>query len=231
MKLTSLTRTRRAACRGSRRSSLCAAEAPPKPPPTMTTFQATRPVLHLVTSCYKCGLTLAQAKLCPNQPRDFAPIRAALGLAHHGPHNRADRLRVAAPDLLGRAGLGLDRALDDGLQLARVRHLPEALALDDLGRVAALRHQRRQHLAGRPRGHLLGLHHPGEHRERPWRDLRARRVRLAIAGLTPPGNELAGDPVGDRSWFDLDAGGQSTLEELPQLGVECELGEFFERAL
>src|SRR5680860_455455 len=88
----------------------------------------------------------SETELLPDQAGYLAAVGAALGLLHHGADDRADRLAVAAADLLGGLGVGLDRGGDDRVELAAVGDLGEALAVDDRLRVAALGDQGRQHL-------------------------------------------------------------------------------------
>ena len=89
------------------------------------------------------------------------------------------------------AGSASIARFDDRLELAGVRHLRQALALDDLGRVATLGDQGGEHLARGAGRHLLGLDHPDERREGLGRDLRGARVHLPVARLAQPGDQLA----------------------------------------
>src|SRR3954452_6659436 len=77
-------------------------------------------------------------QLLADQPAHLAAVRAALGLLHHRADDHPGRLRVAGAHLLGGLRIGLDRGGDDRLELAAVRDLSEALALDQLLGVAAL---------------------------------------------------------------------------------------------
>jgi hypothetical protein len=55
------------------------------------------------------GLRVSGAELDPellvNEPRDLAAIGAPLRLAHDGPNDRPDRLRIAATHTLGGVGV------------------------------------------------------------------------------------------------------------------------------
>src|SRR3954463_10431270 len=78
------------------------------------------------------------AELLARNSADLAAVRPALGLAHHVADDRPDRLLLAGADLLGGVGVGVDRRLDEPLELVAVAHRPQALGLDDRGRLAAL---------------------------------------------------------------------------------------------
>ena len=63
----------------------------------------------------------------------------------------ADRLHVAAAQLLGDVGVGLQRGLDDRRELVAAADRAQALGLDDRARVAALGDEPVEHLlAPRP---------------------------------------------------------------------------------
>src|SRR5688500_4927288 len=73
--------------------------------PTMSRFRDTRRRLA------------SQPQLRADQLRDLAAVGAALGLAHHVADDRADRGTHAVLDLRGFVGVGLDRRLDNRVEL------------------------------------------------------------------------------------------------------------------
>src|SRR3954454_1307673 len=85
-----------------------------------------------------------EAQLLPHEAVPLAAVRAPLGLAHHEADDGADRLRLAAPQLLDGLGVGLEGAVDDRAELVRARHAERAL-LDDLLGIAALLGQHVEH--------------------------------------------------------------------------------------
>ena len=60
------------------------------------------------------------SQLLVDEPGDLGPVGAALGLAHHVPHDRADRLRIARPHALRGVGVGLKRGRNHRGQLVQV---------------------------------------------------------------------------------------------------------------
>ena len=79
----------------------------------------------------------SDAELLVDETGDLASVGAALGLAHHVTHDRADRLGVAFPHALGGVGVGRHGRRDDLGELAAAVHGGESLSIDDLLRLAA----------------------------------------------------------------------------------------------
>src|SRR5258708_10983548 len=88
-------------------------------------------------------------QLLADQPRDLAAVGPALGLAHHVPHDRTDRLGVALADTLRRVGVGGQRRGHDLAQLVSLADRLQALSPHDLRRVATLGHEPIEHLPSR----------------------------------------------------------------------------------
>src|SRR3954447_26143034 len=78
------------------------------------------------------------AELLADEPVDLAAVGAAAGLLHDRADERAHRLGVAALDALDDVRVVLDHLRDDAGELAVVLQRSQALAVDDLGRVATL---------------------------------------------------------------------------------------------
>src|SRR4051812_25063935 len=92
-----------------------------------------------------------EVQLLAHEAVHLAAVGAALRLAHHEADDRADRLRLAAPELLDGLRVGFERAVDDAGELVRARQAERAF-LDDPLRVASLGRQHIEHgLAGRLR--------------------------------------------------------------------------------
>src|SRR3954471_20469916 len=72
----------------------------------------------------------SDAQLVADEPLDGPTVRATLRLAHHGAHQRADRLRVASADARDDVRVLLEHARHDRLQLAVGAHRGQTLALD-----------------------------------------------------------------------------------------------------
>ena len=122
-------------------------------------------------------------------------VGAALGLAHHVPHDRADRLGVAVAHALGRVRVGRERGRHDTRELAPRRRSRPGPRRSTIARgLSPLGHEPVEHLARGAHAHLLGGHEPDELRERRGRDPRAGRVRAVVEAR----HELAGDPVGEQ---------------------------------
>src|SRR3954469_18352169 len=162
---------------------------------------------------------VSDAQLLAQQAVDLGAVRAALRLAHHGPDERPDRLRIAAADALGHVRVRLDHTGDDGGQLVAVAHRAEALALDDLLGVAAVLDEPVEYLAARCARHGAGLHEPGQLGERAGRDVRRGRVGVRLQAR----DELVLDPGGDHLGFGAVGGGRRGLEVVAGLGPEGEL--------
>src|SRR3954449_461345 len=88
------------------------------------------------------------AELLADEAVDLTAVGAAAGLLHDRADERAHRLGVAAADALDDVGVVLDHLRDDAGELARVVHRTEILALDDLGRVAAVGDELVEHDTG-----------------------------------------------------------------------------------
>src|SRR5215211_813783 len=106
----------------------------------MTTFQAMPGVCPMPRACNRL---LLAAQLLADEASDLATVRPPLGFAHHEADQWPNGLHIPVAHLLRRVRLGLKRPVDDLLELARVLHLPEPLALDDLRWVSPLGDQRR----------------------------------------------------------------------------------------
>src|SRR3954470_7725713 len=91
----------------------------------------------------------SEPELLAHDARDLAAVGAALRLAHDEADDDPDRLHVALAQLLDDVGIGVERLLHDRLERVAAADGAEALALDDRPRVAALGHQRVEHLLGR----------------------------------------------------------------------------------
>src|SRR5690349_19171975 len=102
-----------------------------------------------------------RADSLPDKALHFLAVGAALGLAHDRPHQRADRLLVARPDLLDGVRVGLDGARDDRLELVIAGHR-HAAVVHDLRGVAPLLHEHAEHFLGVRLRHALGLDHANE---------------------------------------------------------------------
>src|SRR5262245_26028768 len=98
---------------------------------------------------------LLEAELLAHEPRDLAAVGAAARLAHHVADDDANRLHVAAAQALGDVGIGVERRLDERLELVAAADRSEPLGLDDRGGVAALRDQPVEDLLGRVLRDLL----------------------------------------------------------------------------
>src|SRR5680860_1091392 len=66
----------------------------------------------------------SEAKALADQPRRLAAVGAAPGLLHHRADQGADRLALPRLDLLSGLGLGGDRPVDDGAELAGILDPP-----------------------------------------------------------------------------------------------------------
>src|SRR3954449_6615272 len=86
-----------------------------------------------------------QPELGPDDPGDLAPVRPSLRLAHHVADDHAHRLRVAGPQLRDDVRIGVQRGLDERLELVAAADGAQALGLHDRRRVAALGHQPIEH--------------------------------------------------------------------------------------
>src|SRR5689334_17979674 len=89
----------------------------------------------------------SKSQLLADKTVHLAAVGAALGLAHDETDDGADRLLLAALQLLYRARVRLERAVDDAFELVGARH-PERALLDDRRGVAALGGEHVEHLLG-----------------------------------------------------------------------------------
>src|SRR3954469_15265375 len=112
-----------------------------------------------------------QPELLADDPRDLLAVGAAARLLHHVADDHADRLHVAALQLLRHVGVGGQRPLDDGPELVAAADRGEALALDDRRGVAALGRQALEHLTARVVRDLTALDHADERGESAGLDL------------------------------------------------------------
>src|SRR3954471_5556497 len=124
--------------------STCCGTSRAAPIPSSPT---SRPPSSTATACCQRSQTSPpQSEPLANQLRDRAAVGSSLRLLHHRADDSADRLLVALAHLLRGLGFGLDRAIDDALQLGGVGDLRQAFALDDLGRLPAVGDQLREDL-------------------------------------------------------------------------------------
>src|SRR3954447_6076574 len=65
-----------------------------------------------------------QTQLLAHEAVDLTAVGAALRLAHDEADDRADRLGLAALELLDGLRVGLERTVDDALELVAARHPP-----------------------------------------------------------------------------------------------------------
>ena len=93
------------------------------------------------------------------------------------------------------------------------------LGFDDRRGIAPAGHERVEHLPRCTLGHLAPAHQRDQAGQRLRRHLRFRGVGVGA----DPGDQVVGEPVGQRLGLDAGAGGQPRLVEITELGAE---GEF-----
>src|SRR3954469_2247037 len=155
------------------------------------------------------------AELLAGDPADFAAVRTASGLAHHVADDRPDRLLLAGADLVGGVGVGVDRLLNEPVELVAVPHPPRALGVDDRRRLAALGGERLEHGLGRARRDLLAPDHADEVCEPVRRHLRLRGICAREDAA-----QIAHTPLGEL--LRVATHGQRLLEPRPQALPEGE---------
>src|SRR3954469_17895683 len=146
----------------------------------------------------------------------FAAVRAALRGLHHGPDDCADRLVVAAADLLDRIRVVGHRLLDDALELVGPG-LAEAALGNDRRRVTAVADEHTEHLLCCVGRHLAAADHGNELRQRGRLELGL--IRRLVAQLC---DHVVAHPVGQRARVRR-VRRQRGLEQVAQLAVVREL--------